>query len=107
MKTNLNLRAKIIAWILLPTVVVWIAVAWTVFSAYQQITQNLVIERDRELAELLAAQLAKDLAHEANFLKQYAGTLSNQTHPSYIDGKHAENLQPILKIVCKCLMMKY
>ncbi len=96
MKASLNLRAKIITWILLPTVVVWMAVAWTVFSAYRQITQNLVTERDRELAELLAAQLAEDLAHEANLLKQYAGTLSDQTHPSYIDGKHAENLQPIL-----------
>ena len=97
MKTSLNLRAKIIAWILLPTVIVWIAVAWTVFSAYQQITQNLVIERDRKLAELLATQLSAKLADETDLLKSYAKTLSDdQTHPSYIDGKHAENLQPIL-----------
>jgi nitrate/nitrite-specific signal transduction histidine kinase len=63
-----SLRAKIIAWSFVPTVIILVAVALITFTAYQQVTQTLVIERDRELTRLAAGQLATELAESTSIL---------------------------------------
>lgn len=67
-----SLRAKIIAWSFVPTVIILVAVALITFTAYQQVTQTLVIERDRELTRLAAGQLATELAESTSILATVA-----------------------------------
>ena len=57
-----SLRNKIIAWSFVPTAIILIAVALVSLYAYQRVTENLVIERDRELTRLSARLLATELA---------------------------------------------
>jgi nitrate/nitrite-specific signal transduction histidine kinase len=56
-----SLRTKIIAWSFVPTAIILAVVAWATFNAYQQVTEDLVIERDRELTRLLANELAREV----------------------------------------------
>ncbi|MCP4538631.1 MAG: GAF domain-containing protein [Chloroflexi bacterium] len=56
-----SLRTKIIAWSFVPTAIILMAVALIAFYAYQQVTEELAIERDRELTRLSANQLAARL----------------------------------------------
>lgn len=57
-----SLRNKIIAWSFIPTAIILVAVALVSLYAYQRVTENLVIERDRELTRLSAKLLATELA---------------------------------------------
>jgi signal transduction histidine kinase len=61
-----SLRHKIIAWSFVPTAILLVMVAVVTLYAYQQVTENLVIERDRELTRLSAKLLASDLAMYTN-----------------------------------------
>jgi nitrate/nitrite-specific signal transduction histidine kinase len=56
-----SLRAKIIAWSFVPTAIILAFVAWATFSAYQRLTEELVIERDQELTRLIANELSREL----------------------------------------------
>jgi hypothetical protein len=56
-----SLRNRIIAWSLVPTVIILIATALVNLYAYQQVTENLVIERDRDLTHLAAKLLSSEL----------------------------------------------
>jgi len=56
-----SLRNKIIAWSFVPTAIISVAVALVNFYAYQRVTENLVIKRDRELTRLSANLLATEL----------------------------------------------
>ena len=57
-----SLRKKIIVWSFIPTAIILVAVALVSLYAYQRVTENLVIERDRELTRLSARLLAAELA---------------------------------------------
>jgi hypothetical protein len=57
-----SLRNKIIAWSLVPTAIILVAVAVVSLHAYRRVTENLVIDRDRELTHLSASLLAIELA---------------------------------------------
>jgi PAS domain S-box-containing protein len=57
-----GLRTKIIAWSFVPTALVLLAVALVTFFAFQRVTEELVIERDREVTYVAANQLAAGLA---------------------------------------------
>jgi nitrate/nitrite-specific signal transduction histidine kinase len=57
-----SLRNKIIAWSFVPTAIILVAVALVSLYAYQRVTENLVIERDRELTRLSAKLLASELS---------------------------------------------
>jgi signal transduction histidine kinase len=57
-----SLRKKIIVWSFIPTAIILVAVALVSLYAYQRVTENLVIERDRELTSLSAKLLAAELA---------------------------------------------
>ena len=57
-----SLRTKIIAWSFVPTAIILAAVAWVTFSAYRQVTEDLVIERDQELTHLSTGEFAARLS---------------------------------------------
>ena len=69
-----SLRSKIIAWSFVPTAIILAAVALLNFYSYQQVTENLVIERDRELARLSAGQLGSELTQHGELLASVVRT---------------------------------
>lgn len=52
-----SLRTSIILWLFIPTVIILIAVAAFIFNSYDEVTEDLVIERNRDLARLSSSQL--------------------------------------------------
>ncbi|MHB0859384.1 MAG: cache domain-containing protein, partial [Anaerolineae bacterium] len=60
-----TLRTKIIGWSFVPTAIILAAVALVNFYAYQQVTEDLVIQRDRELTRLSASQMSSELGQYA------------------------------------------
>jgi signal transduction histidine kinase/DNA-binding NarL/FixJ family response regulator/HAMP domain-containing protein len=72
-----SVRSKIIAWTFIPTVVILAAVALVTFIAYQQVTNNLAMERDRYFTDLSAAKLFTRLTEQyRNLLSEYSGSLA-------------------------------
>jgi signal transduction histidine kinase len=69
-----TLRTKIIVWSFVPTAIILVAVALINFQAYQRVTEDLVIERDRELTRLWANQLGSRLAIYTDPLTAWART---------------------------------
>lgn len=67
-----SLRTKIIAWSFIPTVIILAAVALVTYLAYENVAEELVLGRDRELAYLSAAQLKEDLNNYADELASVA-----------------------------------
>ena len=63
-----SLRTKIIAWSFVPTAIILVAVALVTYYAYQQVTTELVFERDQDLTRLSARQLATELAEYSDIL---------------------------------------
>lgn len=71
-----GLRAKMTVWVLVPTAIILAAVGGVAFYASQQVTEELVLERNRDRTQLLANQLSAELetyqiplasiAHEAS-----------------------------------------
>jgi nitrate/nitrite-specific signal transduction histidine kinase len=69
-----SLRTKIIVWSFVPTAMILLAVALVNFHAYQQVTGELVVQRDQELTRLSASQLATELEDYADLLTTLART---------------------------------
>ena len=69
-----GLRTKIIAWSFVPTAIILGAVALFTYMAYQQVTEDLVVQRNAELSRLSANQLAFEL-------DKYTDILINETRP--------------------------
>jgi GAF domain-containing protein/HAMP domain-containing protein len=69
-----NLRTKIIAWSFFPTMIILVVVAVVIFYAYQQVTEDLAIERNQELTLLTASQFAAELKEFADLLDAEART---------------------------------
>jgi len=74
-----SLRTKIIAWSFVPTMIILIAVAVFIFYAYENVTEDLVIEQNRDVARLTSRQLEAEL-------KEYADLLFNEAHMPEIEG---------------------
>ncbi len=75
-----GLRAKIIAWTFLPTMIILSLVAiWASFSS-QSIAQELILERDKAVVNASAQELSNRLAAYAEFLLALART------PDFYDG---------------------
>ena len=70
-----SLRAKIIAWFFVPTAIILVAVALVNFYSYQDVTEDLVIERDRDITQLWAGQLATNLDRFPKVLSDVSHTL--------------------------------
>lgn len=73
-KIHWSLRTKIIAWSFVPTVIILVAVAVVIFYAYQQVTEDLVLERNKELTHLTASQFAAELKEHTDLLAAEART---------------------------------
>jgi signal transduction histidine kinase len=69
-----GLRSKIIVWFFVPTAIILMAVALVTLISYQQVTEDLVLERDQDLVRLSAGQLATELSPHTELLT----TLSRQ-----------------------------
>jgi signal transduction histidine kinase/HAMP domain-containing protein len=52
-----NLQTKILAWSFIPTAFILLAVAITLFIAYQRVTEEYAIDRDVEVSRLAASEL--------------------------------------------------
>ncbi len=71
--TPSRISTRIVMWSFVPTTIILLAVALTIYAAYQRVTEDLVVGRNEQLVHLSARQLAADLA-------AYADTLSSLTH---------------------------
>ncbi|MBL7200563.1 MAG: GAF domain-containing protein [Anaerolineae bacterium] len=78
-----SLRAKIIAWSFFPTAIILVAVAWVTFLAYQTVTEDLVIERNRELTRYATSEFAAGLTEYTGLLTEYAGLLAGLPRSAY------------------------
>jgi nitrate/nitrite-specific signal transduction histidine kinase len=67
-----GLRIKIITWSFIPTAMILAAVALVTFVAYQQVTEDLVVGRNRELTRLSASQLSSELGEYSDPLNAVA-----------------------------------
>jgi GAF domain-containing protein len=85
-----SLRAKIIAWSFVPTAIILGTVALVTYFAYQQVTQELVLERNRELTRLSASQLNTEM-------KAYANLLAAEARRAEYQGDDRTVLQATLK----------
>ena len=65
-----SLRVKIIAWFFVPTALLLIAVGVTNFFAYQDVTADLVIERNQDLTLLSASQLSTSFGEFTDTLEE-------------------------------------
>lgn len=63
-----SLRIKIMAWSFVPTAIILATVAWAAYYAYQQLTEDLVIGRDRELTRLTASELTREIGEYIELL---------------------------------------
>ncbi|MCL5027000.1 MAG: hypothetical protein M1531_11005, partial [Chloroflexi bacterium] len=79
-RLRIGLRTKIIAWSFVPTAIILVAVALVTFYAYQQVTEDLVIGRNRELSRLSAGQLATEVAEYSTTLDTLARTSGIQSN---------------------------
>ena len=78
-----SLRAKIIAWSFVPAALILAAVAWVTFVSYQQVTEDLVIERNQQLVRSWADGLSAQLAGYATLLTEYAGAMAGLPPSAY------------------------
>lgn len=67
-----SLRTKIIVWAFVPTAILLNLIALFTFYTYQKVTEELVVERNRELTRLLAGQISTRLADYADLLGDLA-----------------------------------
>ncbi len=69
-----SLRTKIIAWSFIPTMIIMIAVAVFIFDSYDNVTEELVIEQNRDVARLTSRQLEAELDQYSKILDIEART---------------------------------
>ncbi len=79
-----SLRNKIIAWFFVPTAIVLLVVAWATLYAYQQLTEELVIENNRELTRLIASELDRELYEYLELLSLLARTQDSHMREAQI-----------------------
>jgi nitrate/nitrite-specific signal transduction histidine kinase len=69
-----GLRTKIIAWSFVPTLIILAAVALVTYLAYQSVTDDLVLAKDREVTRLSASQLSSEMKTYTDLLTEIANT---------------------------------
>ena len=67
-----GLRAKIIAWSFIPTLIILAAVAIVTYLAYQGVTDDLVLAKDQEVTRLSASQLSAEMKTYTDLLTEIA-----------------------------------
>ncbi len=63
-----SLSTKIIVWSFVPAAIILLMVALATLNAYQEVTEDLVIERDRELTHLAASKFVSEISQYSNLL---------------------------------------
>ncbi|MDX1686785.1 MAG: GAF domain-containing protein [Candidatus Promineifilaceae bacterium] len=74
-RRRLSHRTKIIAWAFIPAALILGTVALVAFFGYRQTTADVVMERDRQLIQVAAMQLADALEERVTPLEQVARVL--------------------------------
>lgn len=69
---TLGLRGQILIWSFIPTITILTAVTLITFSAYQNVTEDLVMARDQELTRLSASQVSAEIGNYADLLEDIA-----------------------------------
>ena len=67
-----SMRTRILGWSFIPTTIILLAVALVIFYAYEQVTEELVVQRNREVTRLSASQLATEIDGYADVLGSLA-----------------------------------
>lgn len=75
----LSHRSKIVAWAFVPASLILGTVALVAFFTYRQVTSEMVMERDRQLVQVTAIQLAEQLDERAASLGQLARVLASRS----------------------------
>ncbi|MCA9936250.1 MAG: GAF domain-containing protein, partial [Anaerolineales bacterium] len=88
-----GLRSKIIAWFFVPTVMILLTVAWVIFAAYQQVTENAAIERNHALTTLAAVQYTTELGTYTDLLREYTALFAE---PDTLSEANMSYLQEVL-----------
>jgi signal transduction histidine kinase len=60
-RPRFGLRTKIIAWSFIPTAIILLLVASTIYMAYQQVTTQVVLNRDEQLTRLSGSEVSASL----------------------------------------------
>lgn len=71
-----GLATQIVAWSFVPTAIILATVALVTFYAYQQVTEDLAVERDQEVTRLAAAQITASLSEITGVLDAVGRTLA-------------------------------
>jgi nitrate/nitrite-specific signal transduction histidine kinase len=66
------MRAKIVAWSFVPTVMILVTLAVVIFYAYRDVTEELVMERNQKLVRRAASQLQAELHKYTDLLDDEA-----------------------------------
>ncbi len=93
-----SLQSRIIAWSFIPTTMSLVAIALTIFYAYQRVTEDLVVGRNEELTRRAAGQLASDLG-------SYADTLTTLARSADIASDDPARQSTALKPAARRLVM--
>ena len=72
-----GLRLRIIAWSFIPTMIIMIAVAVFIFNAYENVTEELLIEENRDSARFEASQFTVELGEYEDLLESEARKLGS------------------------------
>ncbi|MGQ9683598.1 MAG: cache domain-containing protein [Anaerolineae bacterium] len=75
-----SLHLRIMAWSFVPTAVILFAVALLTVLAYQHVTEDLVIGRNRELTRLSAVQLSSDMGEYTSLLVSLVRSVDRRHH---------------------------
>ena len=95
-RTRLSLR--ILLWSFVPTTIILLAVAFTIYYAYQRVTEDLVVGRNQQLTRLSARQLSGDL-------DQYVNTLAGLTRSADLYSGVPARQAALLKQSANALMI--
>jgi nitrate/nitrite-specific signal transduction histidine kinase len=68
----MGLRGQILIWSFIPTITILTAVTLITFSAYQNVTEDLVMARDQELTRLSASQISGEISSYTDLLSEIA-----------------------------------
>ena len=90
-RPKFKLRTKIIAWSFIPTAIILLLVASTIYVAYQRVTTQVVLNRDQELTRLSGSEIS------ANF-QEFIDRLTNLANlPEMAEGIPQQQRQALIE----------
>jgi nitrate/nitrite-specific signal transduction histidine kinase len=92
-----KLQLRIIIWSFVPAAIILGAVAWLALVAYQQVTEDLVIERDQRLTSLSASEFAAGLTEYTGLLAEYSSLVASLAQDGSISESGTAAAQSLLE----------